>query len=108
LIIRNEDLEWLGIQRNNCSGMFDQSQVHLIIAFCEANPDYHIVSVTRPGRLANRYILGKRIFFLAHGDDNPRLVLNPFLKKDEHLLAEEMLDEALAMVPDIDRYGQTQ
>jgi hypothetical protein len=88
---------------DNIGGVYNKSQVGALIEFCKSNLAYHIITSVNPGCLANRYVPGRKIYFLADGDSNGNLVLNIFLKKSAAILTEEMFDEALSMVSDIDR-----
>ena len=98
-----KELESLGFFLDNFTGIFHEKQVNQILGFCEKNGAYHIVTQTRPGRYENRYVPGCRTYFLADGDKNPNLVLNPFIKKSAELFSEEVFDKALTMILEIDR-----
>ena len=106
LLYLTEQVEWLGFRLNNSLGVFNESQAQMLVKFCEQNPEYHIISGTGPGYLENRYVPGHRTYYLAKGDKSPNLVLYIFLNKNMHLFTEEMFDQALAMVPDINRSNQ--
>ena len=96
-----KELEWLGFYLDNVNGRFGQNQVDLLLDFCEKNPEYHIMTQTHPGRYVNRYIPGNDSYFLANGDKNPTLMLNPFIRENADLFAEDMLNTALAVIADI-------
>jgi len=101
-----KDLEPLGFYLDNFTGIFYEKQAKQLLNFCERNNAYHIVTQTHPGRYENRCVPGCRTYFLADGDKNPNLVLNPFLKKSVELFSEEVSDKALAMILEINRSGK--
>ena len=96
-------LEPLGFYLDNICGTFSESYAISLLEYCKRNPKYHIVTSTQPGRLENRYVPDKNLYLLAEGDKNANLVLNIFWQKDPSLLLEEMVDEALAIGPSVDR-----
>ena len=94
----------LGFDRSETfCGFFTGRQVAELVAFCEKDPCYHIVTITDQGRFENRYVPGKRCYYLADGDQDPHLVLNLFLTKNAELFAEESFAKAFAVVPHVDR-----
>ena len=97
-----KELEWLGFEPNKFSGSFRDAEVVSLINFCENDSDYHIVTMTHPGQMENRYVPGKRIYLLARGDKNPNLALNPFLHKSVDLFTEEVFDKIRTMVSEVD------
>ena len=98
-----KDIEPLGFYLDNFTGIFNEKRLKELSAFCENNFAYHIVTQTHPGRYENRYVPDCGCYFLADGDKNPNLVLNPFLKKNAELCSEEVFDKALAMILEINR-----
>ena len=98
-----KELEWLGFQLESITGGFRQTQVVMLLDFCKNNPEYHIITQTHPGRYINCFIPGKRSYFLGNGEKNANLVLNPFIRSNADLFAENMLDTTLAMFADINR-----
>ncbi|MBF0442653.1 MAG: hypothetical protein HQK54_12170 [Oligoflexales bacterium] len=104
IILNHEELEWLGFQlKNGFTTIFGDSEVPLIIQFCEENPEYHIITMTQPGHIENRYVPGKRVYYLAKGDKNPNLVLNPFIGPNAPLFIEKVTNQALTIISDINR-----
>ena len=92
------EIEWLGFELSNYVGIFMEEDLPELLEFCEANPEYHIVTCTDPGRNVNRYIPGKKIYHLADGDKNPNLVLNWLLDEKRPLIDEDLRREVLAML----------
>ena len=103
LIIAPEDLSMLGLHMDDIQAAFWGSSSDMLLEFCKQHPQYHIVTITGPGRLENRYIPRKNIYMLAAGDSHPGRVIDMCLKKDPNLHLEEMLDETLAKSYSIDR-----
>ena len=100
--LTREQLDELGLPPGDIGNMFFEKSTSMLLRFCSENPKYHIVSASR-GCFENRYVSGRNIYKLADGDKNPHLVLDMCLKKDPHLLLEEMLEEALSINGSIDR-----
>ena len=98
LIIAPEDLSMLGLPLADIQAAFWGSSSDMLLEFCEQYPQYHIVTITGPGRLENKYIPCKNIYMLAAGDSHPGLVIDMCLKKDPNLLLEEMLMRLLPKV----------
>ncbi len=97
----------LGLEISEIIAVFDQSQIGMLQEFCTENPDHHIVTLTRPERLENRFVPNNNLYMLANGDSNPDLVLDIFWKKNRYLVLEEGFDEALAMGSSVDRRNKT-
>jgi len=102
-ILNHEELEWLGLKYDDSSPIFGNSTVHIIIDFCRHYGDYHIVTMTEPGRLENRYVPDNGVYYLAKGDKNPNLAVNPFVGPNAELFAERAMQTALAIVSDMER-----
>ena len=102
-ILNHEELEWLGLKFDDSSAIFGDSTVHIILDFCRRNADYHIITMTEPGRLENRHVPDQRVYYLANGDKNPNLAVNPFVGPDAALFAEQVVETALAIVSDMKR-----
>jgi len=96
------ELEWLGLVPNFCSGFFWGEDLPQLQQFCRGNPQYHIVSTTSPGRLVNKYVPGAKIYYLADGDRNPNLVLNPLVSPKRALVDEEVVCSALAIINNVE------
>ena len=103
IIVNGDELEWLGLNSYSFTATFLESVVHMIVDFCKNNPEYHIITVTSPGHMENRYVPGKRVYYLAKGDKNPNLALNPFVGENAELFTEKVMDTALAIISDINR-----
>ena len=97
------ELERLGFQMESYCGYFSGSRIDELLYFCKKNPCYHIISTTDADLFVNRYIPGQRFYYLGDGDNNPDLVLNPFLRKSRELFAEEGFAELFAVVSDVNR-----
>ena len=96
------ELEWLGFKTESYGGTFWARRLPELFAFCVANPDYHIITYTDLGRIANKYVPDKDLYLLAKGDKNPSLVLNHLIDPARALDTEEMICSALTMLSDID------
>ena len=92
------ELEWLGFKLDNYIGIFSKKYLPQLLEFCEANPEYHIVTSTEPGRLVNAYIPGKKTYNLAKGDPSSNLVHNRFLDPRRPLIDEDLTCKALTMI----------
>ena len=55
MLNHDEALARLGFKLDNVSGAFGSSWIDDLLEFCTQNPQYHIVTMTVPGRLENRY-----------------------------------------------------
>ena len=97
-----KDLESLGFRMFSVSGVFMASSVPALLDFCDRNPCYHVVTIVGPGRYENRYVAGKRLYYLGEGDKNHNLVLDLYSHKNPELFAEELFAKALSMSDDID------
>jgi hypothetical protein len=106
-LLSSWELARLGFQMNDLSGMFWECSTGILLEFCKNNSQYHIVSASC-GRFENRYVPGKNVYMLAEGDRNPNLVLDMCLKRDQHLLMDEMLEKALAMNHSVNRGDKTE
>ena len=96
IIFLADNIKQLGLDSADFRGHFDANGIEELNIFCAINPQYHIITMTQPGIMKNRYLDGNRFYFLADGDKNPNLALDPFLHKSAALFEEEMLDKALA------------
>ena len=95
------ELEWLGFKTESFEGSFRARRLPELFAFCTANPEYHMMTYTDQGRIANKYVPGKKLYLLAKGDKNPCLVLNHLIDPSRALVTEEMICSALAMLNDV-------
>jgi len=95
------ELEWLGFKTESYGGSFRARRLPELFAFCAANPDYHIMTYTDLGRVANKCVPDKDLYFLAKGDKNPCLVLNHLIDPARALVAEETIGSALAVLNDV-------
>ena len=96
-----KDLEDMGFQMFNVCGFFMVTQTSELLQFCEDNPNYHILTMTRPGYYENRYVPDQMVYHLANGEKNPNLVLNLFLHKNPELFLEEGFAKALAIISQV-------
>ena len=95
------ELEWLGFKTESYGGSFRARRLPELFAFCAENPEYHIMTYTDPGRIANKYVPEKALYFLAKGDRNPCLVLNHLIDPARALVAEKTVCAALAVLNDV-------
>ena len=106
LINDYREIEWLGFNLQNFCGLFYPRHLPDLTAFCAENEEYHIISVM-PGHVyQNRCLEGASCYFLANGDKNPDLVLQPFLHKSVELFQEEVFEKALTMFGNVNRSYQ--
>ena len=103
LILDPRDLSALGIRSDDIGTMFWEKSTGMLLEFCKNNRNYHIVTITRPGRFENSYIPRNNIYMLADGDGNPSLAFDMYEKVNPGLLMEEMLEKASGMHCSIDR-----
>lgn len=76
-MIRCQDrLRDLGIEVSDILGSIWPSEIDRVIAFCERNPAFHIVSYFGNSTYINRYDEGGGLFFLAEGDNDPNYMLD--------------------------------
>ena len=101
IIVNDDELEWLGLNLSCFTPIFGESEEHVIVDFCRNNPEYHIITMTYPGHMENRYVSSKRAYFLAKGDKNPNLALNPFVGENAELITEKVMDQALSIISDV-------
>lgn len=71
---------------------FSESQVSMLIKFCEENIEFHIVT-SFGDYFVNKVILGQKIYYLANGDSDPALsvfrrVLAPKITPEEFYASE--------------------
>jgi len=102
-ILNSLELEWLGLKFDDLSAIFRGYEVNLILDFCKDNDEYHIITMTEPGRLENRYVPGKRVYYLAKGDKNQNLAVNPFVGPNAALFEERVIQTTLAIISDVKR-----
>ena len=96
-ILNANELIWLGLKADDLTAIFGESEVNILLEFCKDNPEYHIVTIAEQGRLENRYVPGKRVHYLAKGDKNPNLAVNPFVGPDAELYAERVMQSILSV-----------
>lgn len=95
------ELEWLGFKIESYGGSFRARRLPELFAFCAENPEYHIMTYTDLGRIANKYVPDKDLYMLANGDKNPSLVLNHLIDPARALVAEETVCSALAVLNNV-------
>ena len=95
------ELEWLGFQTESYGGSFRARRLPELFACCAENPEYHIMTYTDLGRIANTYVPDRDLYLLARGDKNPNLVLNHLIDPARALVAEETICSALAVLNDV-------
>jgi len=64
----------LGIIPDCILGSFYRSSVDDLRSFCNANPEFHIVSLLTANTKVNRFSPGGILFFLANGDPDKQLI----------------------------------
>ena len=107
LINDYREIEWLGFCLDNVIGLFAPEKLPDLREFCRHNEEYHIVSMLPECRYENCFVRDAKCYFLADGDKNPLLTLQPFLNKSMDLIQEEILEKAFAMRHKIDRGHKT-
>lgn len=70
-----EDLEEIGLTPRDVVGTFWPEDLPILIHYCKANPDYHIVTKISMNLLVNRYDSKGIRFYLASGDPDPSIHL---------------------------------
>ena len=101
LVSSHVELEWLGFKMESFGGTLRARRLPELLAFCAENPEYHIMTYTDLGRIANKYVPDKDLYFLAKGDKNPCLVLNHLIDPARALAMERTICAALAVVDDV-------
>lgn len=74
------------------AGFFIPLEVDDLIAFCQDNPSFHIVSGCTNGLVWNRYHPDGNVYNLAEGNPDPKMVLDLRIEEDE-ILADIFLME---------------
>lgn len=74
MLISSESFEPLTISPCTQFGHFDRKRVDDLLAFCLANPDFHIASRLNPNVVINRLALGAKTFYLASGDRDSHII----------------------------------
>lgn len=74
MILDHQKLVEIGLIPQTFLGTFCAKQLDELIEFCFKNPNYHIVSQLNANLLVNRISIGAKIFFLAEGDFDRRLI----------------------------------
>ena len=100
------ELEWLGFKPFDYSGNFDPEELPQLLDFCRLNPEYHIVSGFKGGRMINKLIPEARGYWLANGDRDPSLMFNFLLNPNLPLVMEEIITAASAVFRDIKNRGE--
>ena len=68
----------LDLPFDDFASVFLAEKLPVIQHFCADNSQYHIITVTAPGRYANCCVQGCRQYLLGDGDNDPALVLFVF------------------------------
>lgn len=76
----------LKILPETVAGLFNYDVLPNLLKICRENPELHIVSVVDHTVLVNRCVPGADYFFLAEGDNDPRLIFDPGLVVDALVL----------------------
>jgi len=100
------ELEWLGFKPFDYCGNFDLEDLPQLQEFCRLNCDYHIVSGFKGSRKLNKLVPDARCYWLANGDKDPTLVHNFLLDPNLHLIMEDVITEATAVLRDIKNRGE--
>ncbi len=75
-----DDFEGLQIRPCRLLGSFDEHRLPELIAFCENNPRFHIISCMDEGALLNKFDEDGLFFKLGKGDSDPKIVYLPYLR----------------------------
>ena len=102
-ILNPLELMWLDLKFEDLTPIFGDSEVGVILTFCRENPEYHVISMTESGRLENRFVPDSGVYYLAKGDKNPNLAVNPFVGPNAALFAEQVMETALSIISDMKR-----
>ena len=100
------ELEWLGFKPFDYIGNFDSEELPQLLEFCRLNPEYHIVSGFKGGRMINKLVPEARGYWLANGDGDPSLILNFLLDPNLSLVTEDVITAAAAVFRDIKNRGE--
>jgi hypothetical protein len=106
-ILNPNELIWLGLKADDLTAIFDEDEVKILHEFCKDNSEYHIITITEPGRLENLYVPDKRVYYLAKGDKNPNLAVNPFVGPDAEVFMERVANTVDSLVAAIHRDAKT-
>ncbi|MBM4252915.1 MAG: hypothetical protein FJ146_13165 [Deltaproteobacteria bacterium] len=91
-----DELRFLDLEPEMLTGEFGSDRVQTLIDFCNANPEYHIISGL-DGKVFNKYIPDASIYYLADKDNDPSLMVDLW----GALSGEEFLQIGYAMVTPI-------
>ena len=91
-----DELKFLGLEPSSMSGLFDPCRLHLLREFCAVELGYHIVSC-KDHKVYNRCIPDANGFFLAAGDNDPKLMVDLLSR----LTADEFLQVGQTMLAPI-------
>ena len=72
----NRQLSELGLSPCGLLGEFTMPQASELLEFCNANSNYHIVTLLNPNVYLNRYTSAGRIFRLANGDSDKSIIFD--------------------------------
>jgi hypothetical protein len=80
-VLRYEDeFEGIGILPSTRIGIFSPDRFGELVAFCQKNPEYHIISKVSLHLNLNKPVPGAGLYRLARGDKNPNIAFSRILK----------------------------
>ena len=101
LISNFYELEWLGLNGHDFSGVFTIRDLPSLIEFCRVHRNHHILTLVGPGRMLNRLVEGGNFFMIGNGDKDPGLLLNYLLDPLWPVAYEDGINSALTELDNI-------
>ncbi len=102
------ELLYLGLEPDTVGGGFYNEKADILLNYVRRDPAYHIITFVGD-RYMNRFVAGqRRIYFIADGDADPKLICYPFRALDWHLVFEDTICKTFAMLKDIKNRRKTE
>ncbi len=98
-----EEVAPLGFNLSSVTATFREKHLDLLLAFCNKNPKYHIVTMISPFVYRNKFVPNGFPWFIADGDANPNLLRHPFFNSSLELYREDSQQKLAAKIAEIDR-----
>jgi hypothetical protein len=94
MLLSDEALDPYGIESCDRFGGFRRSRILELQMICKSNPALHVVSWLNVNVNINRFAPGARLFYLAIGDSDPRLLYDVTTKGQDSDVLEFRLGQS--------------